>query len=144
MMSLAIDILVSILLVVTIGYASILNRRLKRLRDEEDLMRATIEELIKNSSVADRALKELKAMAQSSDSMLKGRLAEAQSISERLLLANEEGISTLSRLSASGVAGPDAPPKPDKDSGDADAISISPAFANLRESALRLSARAQQ
>ena len=39
MMSLAIDILVSILLVVTIGYASILNRRLKRLRDEEDLMR---------------------------------------------------------------------------------------------------------
>lgn len=143
MMSLAIDILVSILLVVTIGYASILNRRLKRLRDEEDVMRVTVQELIRSSSVADRALKELKAMAESSDAMLKARVGDAQTASERLLQATAQGNSTLSRLGDAGVPVPDAPRNAVEQSAVPDAVSISPAFANLRESALRLSSRAQ-
>lgn len=154
MMGLAIDILVSVLLVVTIGYAAVLNRRLKRLRDEEDIMRATVQELINSSALADRALKELRAMAETSDAVLKARLMEAETMTGRLDQATERSNTALSRLGAAGVPIPDAPKatlrkqaeqqavlgsKPETDS-----VAISPAFANLRESALRLSARAQQ
>ncbi|MGJ8531598.1 MAG: DUF6468 domain-containing protein [Alphaproteobacteria bacterium] len=154
MMGLAIDILVSVLLVVTIGYAAVLNRRLKRLRDEEDIMRATVQELINSSALADRALKELRAMAETSDAVLKARLMEAETMTGRLDQATERSNTALSRLGAAGVPIPDAPKptirkqaeqlavhgsKPEPDT-----VAVSPAFANLRESALRLSARAQQ
>lgn len=156
MMGLTIDILVAILLVVTIGYASVLNRRLKRLRDEEDIMRATVQELVNSSALADRALKELKAMAESSDAVLKARMIEAEMMTGRLDQATERGNTALSRLRAAGVPIPDAPKaalqrqseqhaemKQNTRSG-TDSVAVSPAFANLRESALRLSARAQQ
>ncbi len=152
MMGLAIDILVSVLLVVTIGYAAVLNRRLKRLRDEEDLMRATVQELVNSSALADRALKELKAMAENSDAVLRARLMEAETMTGRLDQATERSNMALSRLGAAGVPIPDAPDarqvrqpaqkaEPNQESA---SVAISPAFANLRESALRLSARAQQ
>ncbi|MEH6725043.1 MAG: DUF6468 domain-containing protein [Hyphomicrobiales bacterium] len=152
MMGLAIDILVSVLLVVTIGYAAVLNRRLKRLRDEEGLMRATVQELVNSSALADRALKELKAMAENSDAVLRARMLEAEAMTGRLDQATERSNTALSRLGAAGVPIPDVPnaaqvkqperraePKQEPAS-----VAISPAFANLRESALRLSARAQQ
>lgn len=156
MMGLAIDILVSVLLVVTICYAAVLNKRLKRLRDEEDVMRATVQELVNSSAVADRALKELKAMAETSDAALKTRLVEAEAMTNRIDQATEQCATVLSRLGSAGVPIPNAPkeapkavpvmqpkqkaePEPRPET-----VAISPAFANLRESALRLSARAQQ
>lgn len=152
MMGLAIDILVSVLLVVTIGYAAVLNKRLKRLRDEEDVMRATVQELVNSSALADRALKELKAMAENSDAVLKARLTEAETMTGRLDQATERSNTALSRLGAAGVPIPDAPraapvqqPKQQAVAKkENESVAISPAFANLRESALRLSARAQQ
>lgn len=154
MMGLAIDILVSVLLVVTIGYAAVLNRRLKRLRDEEDIMRATVQELINSSALADRALKELRAMAETSDAVLKARLIEAETMTGRLDQATERSNTALSRLGAAGVPIPDAPKATLREQAEQLAatgsksetasVAVSPAFANLRESALRLSARAQQ
>jgi hypothetical protein len=152
MMGLAIDLLVSVLLVVTIGYAAVLNKRLKRLRDEEDVMRATVQELVNSSALADRALKQLKAMAENSDAVLKARMLEAETITGRLDQATERSNTALSRLGAAGVPIPAAPTvaqvkQPEQKvevERDAASVAISPAFANLRESALRLSARAQQ
>ncbi len=154
MMGLAVDILVSVLLVVTIGYAAVLNKRLKRLRDEEDVMRTTVQELVNSSALADRALKELKAMAENSDSVLKARMVVAESTTGRLDQATERCNTALERLGAAGVPIPEAPkPKPASEQRpaahralkqEAEPVAISPAFANLRESALRLSARAQQ
>lgn len=154
MMGLAIDILVSVLLVVTIGYAAVLNRRLKRLRDEEDVMRATVQELVNSSALADRALKELRTMAETSDAVLKARLMEAETMTGRLDQATERSNTALSRLGAAGVPIPDVPraavhKQPEQQAvpgskSDMESVGISPAFANLRESALRLSARAPQ
>lgn len=152
MMGLAIDLLVSVLLVVTIGYAAVLNKRLKRLRDEEDVMRATVQELVNSSALADRALKQLKAMAENSDAVLKARMLEAETMTGRLDQATERSNTALSRLGAVGVPIPAAPTvaqvkQPEQKvevERDAASVAISPAFANLRESALRLSARAQQ
>lgn len=140
MIGLAIDILVSILLVVTIGYSAVLNKRLKRLRDEEDVMRVTVQELVNSSSLADKALKDLKAMAESSDAALKLRLSEAEATAGILSQATSHGQGLLARMSEAGVAVPDVLVEP------APRVSSapSPAFASLRASAQRLSARAPQ
>lgn len=140
MMSLAIDILVSILLVVTIGYSAVLNKRLKRLRDEEDVMRVTVQELVNSSSLADKALKDLKAMAENSDAALKARLNEAEATAGILAQATNQGQTMLARLGKAGIEVPDVVSEPAPQIVNAP----SPAFANLRASAQRLSARAPQ
>lgn len=140
MMSLAIDILVSILLVVTIGYSVVLNSRLKRLRDEEDVMRATVQELVNSSSMADKALKDLRAMAEQSDASLKARLSEAETTAGILSHATMQGQTMLARLGQAGIAVPDVVVEPAPQVVNAP----SPAFASLRASAQRLSARAPQ
>lgn len=138
MISLAIDILVSLLLVVTIGYSAVLNKRLKRLRDEEDVMRVTVQELVNSSSLADKALKDLKAMAENSDAALRARLSEAETTASILSQATQQGQSMLARLGQAGVEVSDIIVEPAPQIANAP----SPAFASLRASAQRLSARA--
>ena len=48
-----IEALVAVLLLVTIGYCWILNRRLQRLRADEETLRATISELITATEIAE-------------------------------------------------------------------------------------------
>ena len=50
-----IESLVAILLLVTIGYCVILNARLKRLKADEQALKATISELITATEIAERA-----------------------------------------------------------------------------------------
>jgi hypothetical protein len=53
---LAIESLVAVLLILTIGYCMLLNKRLKRLRADEQSLKATISELITATEIAERAI----------------------------------------------------------------------------------------
>ncbi len=72
--ALMIESLVAILLLVTIGYCVILNARLKRLKADEQALKATISELITATEIAGRAVAGLKATAQDADRTLGDRL----------------------------------------------------------------------
>ena len=62
--ALIIESLVAILLVLTIGYCSLLNKRLKRLKADEHSLKATISELITATEIAERAITGLKLTVQ--------------------------------------------------------------------------------
>ena len=72
--SLMIESLVAVLLLVTIGYSVVLNGRLKRLKADEQALKATISELITATEIAGRAIAGLKATAREADRTLGERL----------------------------------------------------------------------
>lgn len=76
--------LVALLLLLTIGYCVTLNRRLQRLRADEEMLRATISELITATEIAERAILGLKATANDCEKNITARLAEAGHASSRL------------------------------------------------------------
>jgi hypothetical protein len=81
---LMIESLVAILLLVTIGYCVVLNGRLKRLKADEQALKATISELITATEIAGRAVAGLKATAQEADRTLGERLRAAERLSADL------------------------------------------------------------
>jgi hypothetical protein len=81
---LMIESLVAVLLLVTIGYCMVLNGRLKRLKADEQALKATISELITATEIAGRAVAGLKATAQEADRTLGERLRAAQRLSADL------------------------------------------------------------
>lgn len=93
-----IESLVAILLMITIGYCWTLNRRLQRLRADEETLRATISELMTATEIAERAILGLKATAATADKTLGSRLKDAQSMSERLAGQLGEGEKIFSRI----------------------------------------------
>lgn len=94
-----IESLVAGLLLVTIGYCWLLNHRLKRLRADEESLRATISELITASEIAERAILGLKATAGEADKTLGHRLHEAERFSRKLSEQVEAGSLVLERIS---------------------------------------------
>lgn len=100
-LSLLIESLVAVLLVLTIGYCLILNRRLKRLRADESSLRATIAELVTATTVAERAIEGLRTTVTDCDATLGERLRNAERISADLsgdLKRGEEIISRIHRI----------------------------------------------
>ncbi|MEM1366132.1 MAG: DUF6468 domain-containing protein [Pseudomonadota bacterium] len=75
-----IDLLVAGLLAVTIGYCALLNRRLKKMRADEDTMRAVITELVKSTETAERAILGLRATASECNKTISARINEARDI----------------------------------------------------------------
>ena len=59
-LGIAIESLVAVLLLLTIGYCMLLNSRLKRLKADEHSLKATIGELITATEIAERAIGGLK------------------------------------------------------------------------------------
>jgi hypothetical protein len=59
-LGLAIESLVAVLLILTIGYCMLLNSRLKRLKADEHSLKAVIGELITATEIAERAIGGLK------------------------------------------------------------------------------------
>jgi Domain of unknown function (DUF6468) len=88
-----IERLVATLLLVTIGYCAILNRRLKRLKADERVMRSIIGELAAATERAERSIAGLKLTVQDCDQTLGERLRMA----ERLTAALEQGITAGER-----------------------------------------------
>lgn len=79
-----IELLVAVLLILTIGYCMLLNRRLKLLRGDENALRITIAELITATEIAERAIGGLKATAHDCEAGLGERLSRAERLCAEL------------------------------------------------------------
>jgi predicted RNase H-like nuclease (RuvC/YqgF family) len=101
---LVIEILVAMLLMLTIGYCYTLNRRLERLRADEQSLKATIAELITATEIAERAVNELKYAAQENDATLGERIRAAERCCVDLDRQVSAGDVVLTRLSRVVVA----------------------------------------
>jgi hypothetical protein len=84
---------VAILLLVTIGYCTILNQRLKRLHADKDQMRQMVADLLGATNLANQAIKELKQSAVEADLTLNSRLEEAERFG--IELANHVNAGTV-------------------------------------------------
>jgi hypothetical protein len=100
-----IDIVVAILLVLTIGYCMMLNRRLKMLKADEQSLRATISELVTATEIAERAIGGLKLTVHECDMGLGERLRKAERMSIEIDRAVVSGKDLLARLSQIVTAG---------------------------------------
>jgi Domain of unknown function (DUF6468) len=111
---LVIEGLVALLLLLTIGYCVILNSRLKRLKADEQALKATISELITATEIAGRAVAGLKATAQDCDLTLGERMRAAERLSADMDRQIRAGEAVGSRLAMFGIAplAPAPPPMP--------------------------------
>jgi hypothetical protein len=100
-----IEALVAILLIVTIGYCIILNNRLKRLKSDEQALKATISELITATEMAERAVANLKATAVECEDTLGTRLKSAERCCSELGRHVSSGEKLLNRLARVVAAG---------------------------------------
>jgi signal transduction histidine kinase len=100
----AIETLVAVLLVLTIGYCMLLNRRLKRLKADEHSLKATIAELITATEIAERAIGGLKHTVREVNDNLGSQLASATQMSEHLKRQLAEGDHVVRRLTKIAIA----------------------------------------
>jgi hypothetical protein len=95
---LVIECLVAVLLLLTIGYCVILNRRLARLRADEGSFRETIAELVSATDSAERAIAGLKMTVRDCDDTLGERLRASEAVREDLGQELSRGEQLLSRI----------------------------------------------
>jgi chromosome segregation ATPase len=109
----AIESLVAILLLLTIGYCMLLNTRLKRLKADEHSLKATIGELITATEIAERAIGGLKHTVRDVNENLGNQLTSAAQMSQQLKNQLAEGDNVIRRLSRIAIAARPAPePEP--------------------------------
>jgi len=108
-----IESLVAVLLVITIGYCMLLNKRLKRLKADEHSLKATIAELITATEIAERAIGGLKHTVRDVNVNLGNQLDSAAQMSMQLKKQLAEGDNVVRRLSKIAIAARPAPgPEP--------------------------------
>ena len=100
----AIESLVAALLVLTIAYCDMQNKRLKLLRNDEQTLKATIGELITATEIAERAIAGLKVTVRECNDNLGGLLATASEMCDRLGTHIHAGETVLHRLSRIAIA----------------------------------------
>lgn len=115
--SMLVELLVAGLLVATIAYCVTLNRRLIRLRSDEQSLKATIAELVTATEIAERAIQGLKVTVRECDGTLGERLRTAERFLvdiEREVTAGQTVVERISRITeAAREAGrPRVPPIP--------------------------------
>jgi hypothetical protein len=90
---------VAVLLMLTIGYCWLLNKRLQRLKADEHSLKATIAELITATEIAERAIGGLKHAVRDVNENLGNRLDAATQMSALLKTQLAEGDGVVRRLS---------------------------------------------
>jgi hypothetical protein len=108
----AIESLVAILLMLTIGYCILLNARLKRLKADEHSLKATIAELITATEIAERAIGGLKLTVRDVNENLGNQLTQASQMSLELKKQLLEGDNVIRRLSKIAIAARPSEPEP--------------------------------
>ena len=103
-MGMAIESLVALLLIWTIAYCRLLNKRLKILKADEQSLKATISELITATEIAERAIGGLKVTVRECDENLGAQLSEASDLSGTLGKQIAVGSEILKRLCDIAVA----------------------------------------
>jgi chromosome segregation ATPase len=101
---LMIESVVAVLLLLTIGYCTMLNRRLRRFKADEHSLKATISELITATEIAERAIAGLKVTVRDCDQNLGERLRTAERFSADIARQVEAGETVLNRLTQIAVA----------------------------------------
>ncbi|MGY4311496.1 MULTISPECIES: DUF6468 domain-containing protein [Bradyrhizobium] len=109
-LGLAIESLVAVLLMLTIGYCWLLNKRLQRLKADEHSLKATIAELITATEIAERAIGGLKHAVRDVNENLGNQLDAAVQMSAQLKNQLAEGDGVVRRLSKIAMAA--RPPEP--------------------------------
>jgi hypothetical protein len=102
-----VEILVSLLLLLTILYCVRLNRQLRLLKADEQTLRATISELITATEIAERAIAGLKSTMRDGEQNLGGRLERMERLTSELdeqLTAGEDLLARLTRIAGVGKA----------------------------------------
>lgn len=115
-----IESLVAILLMLTIGYCMLLNRRLKLLKADEHSLRATISELLTATEIAERAIAGLKITVRECDLGLGERLTRAERMTaefDRRIAAGQDVLGRVSQIVAAG-----RPQEPAATNNDAQAV----------------------
>ena len=103
-LGMAIETLVAILLMLTIGYCILLNKRLTRLKADEHSLKAVIGELITATEIAERAIGGLKLAVRDVNENLGSQLAAATQMSEQLYKQLGEADNVVRRLSKIAIA----------------------------------------
>ncbi len=111
-MGLFIEGTVAVLLLVTIGYCMMLDRRLRRFRADEQSLKGTIAELITATEIAERAIGGLKVTVRDCDQNLGERLRAAERFSAEMEQQLAAGDALLRRISQIATAGRPAQPAP--------------------------------
>ena len=128
-LGIAIESLVAILLMVTIGYCMLLNKRLKRLKADEHSLKATIAELITATEIAERAIGGLKHTVRDVNEHLGSQLTSAEQMSQQLKKQLAEGDNVFRRLSRIAIAARPASAVAEPEPDDAPAPSTAKAVA---------------
>lgn len=105
--SLLVELMVCGLLAATIAYCVLLNRRLERLRSDEQALKATIAELITATEIAERAIQGLKVTVRECDNTLGERLRSAEQFVaeiDREVKSGQEVVERISRITAAARA----------------------------------------
>jgi chromosome segregation ATPase len=126
--------LVAVLLLLTIGYCMLLNKRLKRLKADEQSLKATIGELITATEIAERAIGGLKHTVRDVNENLGSQLNSATDMSRQLAKLLTEGDGVLRRISRIAVAARPAEPEPPKLSAAKSIAAAAQAFSERRRS----------
>jgi hypothetical protein len=124
--SLILDILVAVLLVVTIGYAVTLNKRLSALRRDKGELERLARGFAETTEKAEMGIGELRAMTD----LLQERIGRAESLRDDLVFLMERGNAAADRLEGVVRDSRDktgAAPAPAATGGDAPAVSAKPA-----------------
>jgi chromosome segregation ATPase len=103
-LGMAIEALVAVLLLITIGYCILLNNRLKRLRSDEHSLKAVIAELITATEIAERAIGGLKHAVRDVNENLGDQLTSASEMSAHLKRQLAECDHVVRRLSKITIA----------------------------------------
>lgn len=103
-LGIVIEGLVAVLLVLTIGYCMLLNKRLKKLKADEQSLKATIGELITVTEIAERAIGGLKHTVRDVNENLGAQINAATALAEQLKAQLSEGDAVVRRLSKIAIA----------------------------------------
>lgn len=88
-LGIVIELIVSLLLVVTISYCFIVNRKLTALRADQSGLRLVIGELNRSTERAELAIQQMRQTAQQVDTEMAGHLETAHSAREDLIMTLE-------------------------------------------------------
>src|SRR3954465_13574703 len=99
-----IESLVAILLMLTVGYCMLLNKRLQRVKGDEHSLKATIGELITATEIAEGGIGGLKHTVRDVNENLGNQLTAATQLSQHLKKQLAEGDGIVRRLSRIAVA----------------------------------------
>ena len=97
-LGLMIESLVAVLLLLTISFCIVLNRRLKKLKADEQALKGTISELITATEIAERAIAGLKMTVRDCDQNLSERLRIGEALAGELGRQLDGGRQVLAQL----------------------------------------------